>query len=84
MYTYSKVSTRVVVNHHSGLYTNCTTLKLVVYIANMVWSILVQTDDLYPHNKVGQWLSAIQCIGINIHYTIPKLVLYVFVTSNGA
>ena len=53
MYTYSKVSLRVVVNHHSGLYTNCKTLKLVMHIANMVWSILVQRDGLYTYNWVG-------------------------------
>ena len=53
MYTYSKVSPRVVVNHCSGLYTNRTTIKLVVHIANMVWNILVQRDSLYTYNKVG-------------------------------
>ena len=51
--TYFKVSLMVVVNHHSGLYTNCTTLKLLMHIANMEWSILMQRDGLYTYNKVG-------------------------------
>ena len=53
MYTYYEVSPRVVVNHRSGLYTNCTTLKLVVLIANMMWSVLWQRDGLYIYNMVG-------------------------------
>ena len=89
LYTYSKVSLRLVVNHRSSLYTNCTTLKLVMHIANMVWSILVQRDDLYTYNMVevyksSCWFSAIKCIVVNINCTTPKVVLYVFVTSYGA
>ena len=53
MYTLSKVRSRVVVNHRSTLYTNCTTLKLVVHIANMVWRMLWQRYGLYTYNKVG-------------------------------
>ena len=53
MYTYTKVTLTVIVKHCSGLYTNCTTVKLGVHIANMVWSILVQRDGLYTYNKVG-------------------------------
>ena len=38
--------------HCSSLYINCTTLKLVMHITNLVCSVLVQAESLYTYNKV--------------------------------
>ena len=38
--------------HRSNLYINCTTLKLVVHITNIICSVLVQAASLYTYNKV--------------------------------
>ena len=38
--------------HHSNLYINCTILKLVVHITNIVRTVLVQAASLYTYNKV--------------------------------
>ena len=38
--------------HRSNLYINCTTLKLVVLITNIILSVLVQTASLYTYNNV--------------------------------
>ena len=38
--------------HRSNLYINCTTLKLVVRITNIVRSVLVKAANLYTYNKV--------------------------------
>ena len=47
-----KVWTQVCLEHRSNLYINCTTLKLVVHIKNLLWSVLVQAAGLYTNNKV--------------------------------
>ena len=36
----------------SGLYINCTTLKLLVYITYTAWSVMVQSASLYTYNKI--------------------------------
>ena len=43
----------VVVNHRSGLYTNCTNLKRVLHIVNMVRIMQVQRYGLYTYTRWG-------------------------------
>ena len=38
--------------HGSNLYINCTTVKLVVRITNVVSSVMFQAAGLYTYNKV--------------------------------
>ena len=40
----------------SGLYINCTTLKLVVWITYTEWSVIIQAASLYTYNKERYWL----------------------------
>ena len=40
----------------SGLYINCTTLKLVVCIIFSAWSVMVLKESLYIYNNLRYWL----------------------------
>ena len=48
--------TQVCLEHRSNLYINCTTLKFLLHITNIVWSVLIQAASLYTYNKVRYWL----------------------------
>ena len=74
MYTYYQVSTTVFVNCRSNLNINCTTLKLAVHIANIIWSTHVQREGQYTYNKVVT-VVAIIFMGEAPHCTTPKLIL---------
>ena len=51
LYTYNKVRYWSL-KPRSGLYINCTTLKLVVYITYTVQSVILQEVSLENYNKV--------------------------------
>ena len=55
LYTYNKVRYWLL-KPRSGLYINCTTLKLLVYIIYNPWSVMVQLASLYTYNKDRYWL----------------------------
>ena len=37
--------------HFSNLYINCTILKFLLHITNIVWSVLIQAASLYTYNN---------------------------------
>ena len=59
LYTYNKVRYWLL-KPRIGLYNNCTTLKLLVYIIYNAWSVMVQLASLYTYNKVSYWLFKTQ------------------------
>ena len=73
MYTYYQVSSKVAVYCHSDLYSYCTTLKLSVHMANIVWSTHDQREVLYAYNKVVT-VVAIKFMGEATHCTTPRLI----------
>ena len=63
-----KVWTQVCLEHRSNLYINCTTLKLVVHISNIILSVLVQAASLYTYNNVNYWLYKVSAWASNWEY----------------
>ena len=75
LYIYNKVRYWLL-KHRIGLYNNCTTLKLLVYIIYNAWSVMVQLASLYTYNKVRYWLLKPRS-GLYINCTILKLLVYI-------
>ena len=64
----------VVAGHSTGLYIICTTKKLVIHTANIVYTEWSKWQVLQLLLG-GVMVVAIKCVGVNIHCTTPKSVL---------